>query len=436
MAKETGKASADSLKHRREARRQRKKLLELAEMCLKVERFRGDLLNSGQMDRLRESRALALELAAERGLTHANAEDGMNKIDRVLRECGGQIYPRNFWNDNAETLLVAAIVVLALRAFFLQPFIIPTNSMYPSYSGMRHALHSEAKPPVLPVRVVRTLAFGARTRSLTSPANGEVFIPFEIAASGEARVAFRVVDGRKWGVVPTKLREYSLRVGDQMQSLRVPIDFGLEEVLMEWFFPQEEDWQIVLSAAQRRRALISDGRPGIVWLRTDKRLNRGEPLISFDILSGDAVMVDRFSYHFRAPRVGDPAVFRTGKIEGLRVGTGRQQDPYYIKRLVGRSGDELRIEEYTLMRNNAPIQGAAAFDGNAQRLGEFPGYRAIGHLAPGRSFTVPDGQFFAMGDNSANSLDSRFFGGVLESELVGRAFIIYYPFTKRWGLAK
>ena len=43
--------------------------------------------------------------------------------------------------------------------------------------------------------------------------------------------------------------------------------------------------------------------------------------------------------------------------------------------------------------------------------------------------------YFAMGDNSTDSLDGRAWGFVPENEIIGRALLVYYPFTKRWGLS-
>jgi len=49
---------------------------------------------------------------------------------------------------------------------------------------------------------------------------------------------------------------------------------------------------------------------------------------------------------------------------------------------------------------------------------------------------VPEHGYFAMGDNSANSLDSRYWGPVPEENLVGRGLFVYWPFNRHWGLIR
>jgi signal peptidase I len=56
-------------------------------------------------------------------------------------------------------------------------------------------------------------------------------------------------------------------------------------------------------------------------------------------------------------------------------------------------------------------------------------------LFAGQEITVPAGGYLAMGDNSGNSLDGRYWGFVPAADIVGRPLMIYYPFTKRWGPA-
>ena len=51
-------------------------------------------------------------------------------------------------------------------------------------------------------------------------------------------------------------------------------------------------------------------------------------------------------------------------------------------------------------------------------------------------YTVTDHHYFALGDNSANSFDSRGWGEVPEADVVGQPLFILHPFTKRWGPAK
>jgi signal peptidase I len=68
----------------------------------------------------------------------------------------------------------------------------------------------------------------------------------------------------------------------------------------------------------------------------------------------------------------------------------------------------------------------------------YGGYRLSGeHLSdPDEPFRVPERNYFAMGDNSANSFDSRYWGGVPEENLVGRGLLVYWPFTRHWGLIR
>jgi signal peptidase I len=90
-----------------------------------------------------------------------------------------------------------------------------------------------------------------------------------------------------------------------------------------------------------------------------------------------------------------------------------------------------------LFRNGAPITGAAAFDREARQAERYPGYRNKrpdndqSYLTkPGDIYDVPPDSYFAMGDNSPNSYDSRFWGPVPAAAVVGRPLFIYYPFAR------
>jgi signal peptidase I len=176
--------------------------------------------------------------------------------------------------------------------------------------------------------------------------------------------------------------------------------------------------------------------------------------------------------------VGDPIVFQTGEIDeynkklrqdGLAPkGLGWRsigEDKYYIKRLVGTPGDKLKVQIANaaeqrmyaghqgipgkLLSNGKPIEGCQAFEGNRKAAdyfvkhphadrspSGFPAYRATGLLSEGTTLEVPPKSFFAMGDNSPDSLDGRAWGFIPQDKVVGRAMFVYYPFTaERWGIS-
>ena len=172
-------------------------------------------------------------------------------------------------------------------------------------------------------------------------------------------------------------------------------------------------------------------------VKTSHTFRRNQPLLAFEILTGDALFVDRISYHFSRPEAGDPFVFRTRNIEGVtQLNRGQPDDKYYIKRLAGKGGNELEVRYPVLYLDGQPAEGCTAFTRNAAQDGEYEGYTPIHRLQSGYKETVPPGHFYALGDNSDESSDSRIWGFVPEKEVIGKAVFIYYPFSHRWGLSE
>lgn len=419
----------------------RKRAAEFGEMARKVLNYRGDLLGEKALGELRTVRSEATAFATDADVTADRLEERTTAWDAILRRHGGHVYPKTFWNDNIETFLVAAIVVLGIRAFFLQPFIIPTNSMYPTYSGMYHKIYDAEERPTLLLKPFRFALLGARNHEVAAAAEGAARIPLRLARDGEgrtsARAAFDVVDARKWLVVPTKKKRYPLFVGGRPSFFEVPADFNADAVLLDRFFPDADSWADVIER-ERTTGRLRIEREGRAWIEVPgERFRPGETVLNFDVLSGDALFVDRFTYHFFPPDRGDPIVFRTGGIEGPNGPLG---DKYYIKRLAGKGGDVLAIDPPVLFVDGEPATGAAAFRKNSERIDGYRGYVSgwdrMRYLDPGTEYTVPPDEFFALGDNSRNSQDSRYWGAFEEKRVIGRALFIYYPFTKRWGPAE
>jgi signal peptidase I len=134
------------------------------------------------------------------------------------------------------------------------------------------------------------------------------------------------------------------------------------------------------------------------------------------VSAGDHVMMEGFSYLFHKPRRGDVVVFRTDGIPMLPPAT------IYMKRVVGEPGDRLRIAEDGLYINDQQVVLSNAFGKISYQLPPGPP-----NSAPYTNLTVPAGQYFVLGDNSSNSLDSRYWGCVPAKSILGRISFCYAP---------
>lgn len=392
----------------------------------------------------------------------------MESLEGCLRQTGGAYYPKSSMVDNVEFFLVALILFLGIRAFIVQPFKIPTNSMWPTYYGMTAeayvdpkradhgnerafrttALISAEEQPGTIEQALRWTFFGASVRRVVAPVDGEIFVPY-VPVYG---LPAETVAARKWLVLPDQVKKYQLFVGREPVFVTAPVDFRFDYLLGSVLFddsqivrqgnePRElvaeaernqRTAKVAITVVDRNNRTRTESHPALL-LATGRKVRAGEPVLSFDIMTGDQLFVDRFSYHFKRPAVGDGFVFRTTDIEGMPA---TERDKYYVKRLVGLPGDSLQIREPALWRNGAPISGAAAFARNAARAENYPGYTNERRLDAGRTVDVPPGSYFAMGDNSPDSSDSRYWGFVPAENVVGRPLWVYFPFTRRWGPAR
>ena len=410
----------------------------------KIHHYQRDKLTAAQTQELLQKSA-ELRLRLKQRADPGKLKLGIEVLEGVLRQVGGTFYPKSAVVENVEFFLMAIIIVLGIRTYFLQPFKIPTNSMWPTYYGMK----GENFPPGTAApgsaeRIFRFVAFGAQRREAVAPREGELAVPL----FSNGTLAYTVRNDRKWLVIPTQVREYTFYVDGAEVSLRVPLDFhDFDRLVQETIFGDADGFTRYVESAgpqgkvERLPIQLREGSgdtvPGFL-VKLGKIMHAGEPIVRFDILTGDQLFVDRLSYHFVRPHVGDGFVFRTKNIAGIGL------DQYYVKRLVGLPGDTLEIRQPVLYRNGQPITGAAAFSKNANREGLYRGYFNISrdprfggsYLFQGDTLAVPAQVFFALGDNSKDSQDGRYWGFVPEKDVVGRPLFIYYPFTRRWGPAR
>ena len=312
-----------TLKHAREMLRGGRKWL----------RINRDLLSANQ-----ESGITTKSLELQQALREGKAAEAKAKSDELERKIQAALpaQKHSAFRENVEVLLVAAILAMGARTFFIQPFKIPTGSMQPTLYG--------------------------------------IYPPPESAP------------------VPYK-------------SLQGP------------------------SILQRIAGFLFQGN----MYEEDGYRSRG-----------DHIFVDKLSYHFRKPRRGEVIVFDTSHIAELG---GAAHGRFYIKRLIGLENDVIQIQEPHVLVNSQILDSRPAFKRIYSCQNDYHGYvimdgrpmdryrsRASTYLnSPTATYTVPSKHLFVMGDNSMSSLDGRFWGSLPQSDLVGRAVFVYWPFTKRFG---
>jgi signal peptidase I len=127
--------------------------------------------------------------------------------------------------------------------------------------------------------------------------------------------------------------------------------------------------------------------------------------------TGQYLIVDQLTYRFNEPERGDVVIFKLPK----EVTGGR----FLIKRMIGLPGETVRIDG-TDIYIKQPGQEEFRLD---DEFVEHPKETLLME-------TLGEKEYFVLGDNRANSLDSRFFGTVDRKYLVGRALVRLFPLTK------
>jgi signal peptidase I len=130
-------------------------------------------------------------------------------------------------------------------------------------------------------------------------------------------------------------------------------------------------------------------------------------------LQGDYVLVDRLSALWRPYSRGQVVVFQPPPI------LAPEKDPF-IKRVIGVAGDTVEIRNGRVYVNDVVLDEPYLFR-NAENVAEAT-------LAPGQGrWLVPRGQLFVMGDHRQVSVDSRVFGPIAVSSVIGRGVLRYWP---------
>ncbi len=117
----------------------------------------------------------------------------------------------------------------------------------------------------------------------------------------------------------------------------------------------------------------------------------------------ERILVNKFVYRFQEPEHEEIVVFEY------------RDKRDFIKRVVGVEGDTVQIKDKKLYINDEPVEEPYIQKNSVDDYGPV---------------TVPEGHYFVLGDNRANSRDSRYddVGFVSEEEIKGRAALVFWPF--------
>lgn len=139
------------------------------------------------------------------------------------------------------------------------------------------------------------------------------------------------------------------------------------------------------------------------------------------LLEGDLILVNKFIYGARIPFTDKrlPAIRepKRGDVIVFIFPGDRKKD--FIKRLVGLPGESVEIKSGTIYINDKPILDPVFSQRYYYNRGDYG--------VENKKITVPKDCYFVLGDNSASSMDSRYWGFLSKKELLGNAIIIYFP---------
>jgi len=127
------------------------------------------------------------------------------------------------------------------------------------------------------------------------------------------------------------------------------------------------------------------------------------------LLEGDRILVSKFIYRFRQPHRPEVIVFKYPENPKLA----------FIKRLIAEPNENVLIKNGRIFINGQEIHQKQVSSQFYYNRGDFGDTK--------QETLVPEDSLYVLGDNSANSRDSRYWGFVPTKNLIGKAIVIYWP---------
>ena len=304
--------------------------------------------------------------------------------------------PQHKIRENVEVLFVAIAAAMAIRAYGFQPFKIPTGSMQPTLYGITLRPLEEQESVILPARIAKFFW------------KGEVFLEKNTIFDRLAKV---ITVGPGFSAKAQATGYIRTRNTAQGVALDYRDNFDAGQTIT-----------IFIGNTPHR---ISRQVAGLC--RYGEYIKKGQSILRGVAKAGDYILVNRMKYNFFPPKRGDIVVFDARDVA---------RDAYYIKRMVGMPGETISVAPPYLM-----VNGHKTTDPRFEKLFHSPDYSGYVYgmhgagtepliAAAGDSIQLKDDEYLFFGDNTKNSLDGRYFGGVDRDRILGSAFFVGMPFDR------
>lgn len=359
-----------------------------------------DILQPAAVEQLRQA-CSEFEALLKGNASSEEIRKGMKPFEKAVA-ANLRPYPNASARENVDVILVALTVALAIRTFFLQPMAIPTGSMQPTLFGIRIENlkgNTAAEVPGFFQKIARKAIWGEGYIHVVAEEDGDFM------GAEEPRNAYPLVQVQRF------------QVGSKIYKV--------------WFPPEHLFARLGIARGQH--------------------FKKGEDILKLKVTSGDHLFVNRMTYNFRKPQRGEIVIFESTGIPDPRV----TQNTHYIKRLVGLGGETVQIgnDRHVVIdgkRLNAStphfenvysFKGPPVEDHYSGHVNDFA-LKQVGRYSDLQRTLFPDGSeelkvrprhYLVLGDNTMNSLDSRYWRDFPEEKVIGKHAFVFWPISSRFG---
>ena len=353
-------------------RKLRKELKGYLHAARHARHMREDIADPKQLEALKEAEGNLREI-------RNTGQGDVEKAVERLAATADKVYPTENTSgirENVEVVIVALAAAMAIRAFFFQPFKIPTGSMQPTLNGITTEAQVEA---------------GFLDRQ-----------PFKFM---------------KWLATGTSYKEYRAKATGSLS--RSPYG-DRDKIIIE-----------IAGVPHQIPVYMRD------QIELKNYYSKGDVICSAKAIAGDHILVNKMKYNFMHPERGDISVFDTKNIKHSQVradtfyikrmvGLPGEKIQIQNRRLVADGQVVSDPPIFEKMATDPMFSGGHNITAGS-RLDDVDSFIQLG-----------DEEYLMMGDNTKQnmSLDGRFFGGVPREDFQGPAFFVYWPFRSHWGIVR